>query len=245
MARPSFDASRTSDEIFEEYISVPTCWKRQNRRHNGNRLLGAARIIISLLAPSIFLTPAQAEKPVNGTVKSQQTAKEDGTGSSARKDGWISCTSTLPLQSRSSEKATTQNKEQYHDVTFWNCSGSYDLTITRGNYQCMYGPGNEKVSVPVGTAYQINLDDRNSGFDCNNADKSVTWNIQASGGPKTTAQWLHSKYQENAGTWQTSIVDSNTGSPGEVSGATCNYSDCLNKWVDTGSGRPLVVISFQ
>ncbi len=183
-----------------------------------------------------------------GTAKAQDAAGSAATASKPsmtanevgqkgqNPDGWINCNSL-------------KSKSAYHDVTFNNCNGSYPLTVTRTGDTCMYGAGNYQINVPVGTAYQINLEDKNSGFDCYQGEKNVTWSIQAHGGPTSQAEWRHAYTNQDGYSgitqWMSRVDDTSTGAGGLVSGATCDGANCFNQWAQANTGRPQVVISFE
>ncbi|WP_124616765.1 hypothetical protein [Burkholderia contaminans] len=149
-------------------------------------------------------------------------------------DGWINCNDAH------------RSKQAYHDVTFNNCNGSYELKITRGDYQCMYGPGNQSLDIPAGSAYQINLSDNDSWPSCAQTQKYVKWNIVAVGGPSNPVEWHHDyNVWGFPGQWTSQIDSGAVSGPGLPYKATCDGTDCLRTPAYAGSGRPQVIIYFN
>ena len=193
------------------------------------------KLLPAIVAFAVFsaINMAHAEEADKTKVSEQVSPSRTKTQQEQSPDGWITCSSS-------------PSKQAYHDVTFNNCNGSYDLQITRGKYQCMQGAGNTSLTVPVGTAYQINLSDDSGWPSCTDTEKNVTWNTQAKGGPNYQAEWRHAKVgYSSQKTWISEIKTAATNGAGLPNNATCDGSNCLNQWATADTGRPQVIIYFQ
>jgi hypothetical protein len=211
----------------------------QTESRPSNRIIAVfariATLLPAILAFTMFsaINIAHAEEAGKTKVSEQGAPSSTKTRQEQSPDGWMPCSSS-------------SSKQAYHDVTFNNCNGSYDLQITRGKYQCMQGAGNTSLTVPVGTAYQINLSDDNGWPTCTDTEKNVTWNIQAKGGPNYQAEWRHAKIgYSNQKTWSSEIQATATNGAGLPNNATCDGSNCLNQWATADTGRPQVIVYFQ